>query len=87
MKRFLLKLTAIVLTRLALFIEVYVISIFCVSPVMCLFWSVKDALPLEVPSGRFAFLALWQASCIVFTILYSIIIDYKYWKMHRVEKK
>ena len=86
MKRFFYKLTAIVLTRLFIFIEVYVISIFCISPVMCLFWTIKDALPLEMSSGRFTFLVLWQVSCIVFTILQSIIIDYKYRKAHRVEK-
>lgn len=87
MKRFFYKLTAIVLTRLLLFIEIYVISIFGVSPVMCLFWSLKEVFNLEVPIGRFAFLALWQLSCIVVTVIYSIIIDCKYRKMNRVEKK
>ena len=87
MKRFFYKLTAIVLTRVLLFIEVYVISIFGVSPVMCLFWSLKEIFHLEVPSGQFAFLALWQLSCIVVTIIYSIIIDFKFREMHHVEKK
>lgn len=87
MKRFFYKLTAIVLTRLFIFIEVYVISIFSVSPVMCIFWAIQEALRLEVFRGRFAFLVIWQLSCIIFTVLHSIIIDYKYRKAHRVEKK
>jgi hypothetical protein len=87
MKRFLLKLTAIVLTRLALFIEVYVISIFSVSPVMCVFWALKEALCLEVFSGRFAFLVIWQLSCIVFTIIHSIVIEIKYRRLNSVKKK
>jgi CDP-diglyceride synthetase len=87
MKRFLRKLTAIVLTRLLLLIEIYVISIFSVSPVMCLFWVIKEAFHLEAFSGRFAFLAIWQLSCIVFTVLYSIRIEIKYRKMYSVEKK
>lgn len=87
MKRFFYKLTAIVLTRLLLLIEIYILSIFGVSPVMCIFWAIEEALCLEVFRGRFTFLALWQLSCIVFTIVYSIIIDFKYRKMHSVEKK
>lgn len=86
MKRFFYKLTAIVLTRLLLMIEIYVISIFSVSPVMCVFWAIKEALCLEVFRGRFAFLVIWQLSCIILTVAHSIIIDYKYRKAHRVEK-
>lgn len=87
MKRFFYKLTAMVLTRLLLLINVYVISIFSVSPVMCIFWAIKEALRLEVFRGRFAFLVIWQLSCIIFTIVHSIVIEVKYRKMNKVEKK
>lgn len=87
MKRFLYKLIAMVLTRLALFIEVYVISIFSVSPVMCVFWAIQEALCLDVFSGRLAFLVIWQLSCIIFTVVHSIVIEFKYRKMHSVEKE
>lgn len=87
MKRFLQKLIAVVLTRIFILTEVYVISIFSVSPVMCVFWTTKEALRLEVFSGRFAFLVIWLLACIVFTVLYSIVIEVKYRKMYSTKKK
>lgn len=87
MRRFLRKLIAFVLTRLFILTEVYVISIFSVSPVMCIFWAIKETLRLEVFSGRFAFLVIWQLACIVFTVLYSTVIEVKYRKMYSTKKK
>ena len=69
------------------FLKLFLLSIFSVSPMMCLFWTFKEILRLETFNGRFAFLVIWLLSCIVFTIIYVIKIAVKSKKMYSVKKK
>lgn len=68
-------------------LKLFSISIFSVSPVMCLFWTFKEILRLEIFNRRFAFLEIWLLSCIVFTIIFAVRLAVKSKKMYSVKKK
>lgn len=69
------------------FLKLFLLSIFSVSPMVCLFWTFKEILRLETFNGRFAFLVIWLLSCTVSTIIYIVQVAIKHKKMYSAKKK